>query len=148
MKSFFVLCSLAVSVLGQAAFITVPSEGQTLTAGQAFTITVEKPVCALVIYALFCPYLDFISSNFQDALTGSTDIGIGISLAHCQQDPCESHLGGLGFTLFAGGYDPVRAPNTTQQPTQNFTVTIPSGFQSGLAVMSLEHAYLLGVCNF
>ena len=53
----------------------------------------------------------------------------------------------LGYILYAGGYDP-----TTPLPPpygdwfyQNFTVTIPSGFEAGPAALSVVHDFLIGV---
>lgn len=79
----------------------------------------------------------------QDSLTNSEDIGIGITLAHCTQNPCETHVDNLGTVLFVGPFNPEFGGG--EVPTQNYSVQIPSSFQPGPAVLSLEHAALVGV---
>ena len=81
----------------------------------------------------------------KDTLTGSTEIGIAISLQHCTQNPCEDVTERLGDTLFAGPFNPQFQPPDNGPPFQNYTVTVPSGFPTGLAALSVTHATLIGV---
>lgn len=84
-------------------------------------------------------------ANKQDALTGSTEVGIAITLKHCTQNPCEDTSEALGSVLYSGPYNPQFGPGMGGQPYQNFTLTIPGGIQSGPAVLSVAHANLIGV---
>ncbi|KAH8112257.1 hypothetical protein DFH11DRAFT_1608864 [Phellopilus nigrolimitatus] len=109
MQVLFVLFSLIAAALAQRISLGSPSAGQTLSAGQSTTVQVFKP----------------------DSLSGSTEIGIAITLQKCSQTPCPDE----SQTLGNGG--------NAVQPFQNFTVTVPSGF-SGPAVLSVAHANLIG----
>ncbi|KAI5120389.1 hypothetical protein M0805_000169 [Coniferiporia weirii] len=126
MKFFAVLLSLAAATLAQRVTISTPAANQTLTAGQNITVSVAK----------------------FDSLTGSTEVGIAITLEHCSQTPCEDASERLGDILYAGAYNPQRGPGNEGQPAQNFTVAIPAGFPTGPAVISVPHANLLGAGPF
>lgn len=98
------------------------------------------------MYELTLPTpLQLIGSYLKDTLTGSTEIGIAISIQHCSQNPCEDVTERLGDTLFAGAFNPQFRVNDTGPPFQNYTVTVPSGFQTGPAALSVTHATLIGV---
>ncbi|KAI5119275.1 hypothetical protein M0805_008056 [Coniferiporia weirii] len=122
MKSFIVLLSIVAATLAQGISIAEPSVGKNITAGQKTTVSVMKP----------------------DTLTGSTEIGVSIALQHCSQTPCEDASEDLGEILYAGPFNPQRASDNEGQPMQNFTVTIPAGFPTGPAVISVPHANLVG----
>ena len=90
----------------------------------------------------------------QDTLTNSQDISVAIGLLSCAGrappgtcdgiDPTQE----LGTVLFAGPYAPqVAVPGGTTL-VQNYTVTIPSDFPSGPALLSVPHFVLVGVRTF
>ncbi|PAV17831.1 hypothetical protein PNOK_0631700 [Pyrrhoderma noxium] len=126
MKFVAVLCSLVAAVAAQRAFIGEPQSSDTWTAGHDELVSVVKP----------------------DALTGSTEVGIAITLKHCIQNPCEDASEALGSVLYSGPYNPQFGPGMGGQPYQNFTLTIPGGIQSGPAVLSVAHANLIGAGPF
>jgi hypothetical protein len=62
--------------------------------------------------------------------------------------PCPDPTEELGNVLYAGPFNPVFPPPTTpnHEPQQNFTVTVPSFFQSGQTVQLAALVYtLIGV---
>lgn len=127
MKLLYVLLSLTASALAQSVNIAIPTPGQTLQAGSNITVAVVRP----------------------STLTGSTEVGIGITLHHCAQDPCESAVDRLGSILYAGPYQWQLLNDGVEfnEPHENFTVQIPVGFQTGPAVLSVPHASIVGVCS-
>lgn len=126
MKVFAVLCSLVAAAAAQRAFIGEPQSGDTLTAGNDELISIVKP----------------------NALTGSTEVGIAITIKHCSQNPCEDTSEALGAVLYSGPYNPQFGPGMGGQPYENFTLTIPGGIGSGPAVLSVAHANLVGAGPF
>ena len=80
-------------------------------------------------------------------MTGSTDIGIAITLQHCTQNPCADVSEDLGSILYAGAFNPQFEQDGVAfgEPHENFTVQIPAGFQTGTAVLSVPHSVLIGV---
>ena len=50
----------------------------------------------------------------------------------------------FGDVLYAGPYTPQLPPGSTTL-TQNFTVTVPDGFEQGPAALSVAHFSLVGV---
>ena len=54
----------------------------------------------------------------------------------------------LGTVLFAGPYAPQAATPGGTTLVQNYTVTIPSDFPSGPALLSVPHFVLVGVRAF
>jgi len=126
MRSFIVVLSLALAAFGQGAAIGAPTAGQTLVAGDNTTVIVERP----------------------DSLTGSSEIGIGITLHHCVQNPCEDATEDLGDILYNGAFNPQFQSTGPRTPYQNFSVAIPSGFPAGLAVLSVPHSSLVGAGPF
>ncbi|EJD05317.1 uncharacterized protein FOMMEDRAFT_78189 [Fomitiporia mediterranea MF3/22] len=126
MRAFTVLLSLAGAALAQRISIGAPSAGQTLTGGKDTSVSVLK----------------------GDTLTGSTEIGVSILIHHCTQSPCEDASEQMGSILYSGSFNPQRGPGFFGEPVQNFTVTIPDGFQPGPAVLSVAHANLVGAGPF
>ena len=86
----------------------------------------------------------------QDSLTNSQDVSVAIGLLPCAGrapagtcdgiDPTQE----LGTVLFAGPYTPQAVPGSTTL-VQNYTVTVPSDFPSGPALLSVPHFVLVGV---
>ena len=69
-------------------------------------------------------------------------------MLQCTTSPCPSPLDQLGDVLYAGAYNPVFPPPSTQnhEPQENFTVTVPSFFQCGETVQLAALVYtLIGV---
>lgn len=85
----------------------------------------------------------------QDGSSSETEIGIAVTLAHCQHNPCEDVSEDLGTIFYAGPYQPqfFNPPNAFGEQYQNFTVNIPSNFPKGPAVFSIPHASLVGVSS-
>lgn len=71
---------------------------------------------------------------------------MAITLAHCEDDPCEDRSQQLGDVLFTGPYDPTfpSPPQFGAGFYQNFSVVAPS-ITSGLAALSVVHSALIGV---
>ncbi|KAJ8515600.1 hypothetical protein ONZ45_g7019 [Pleurotus djamor] len=116
------------TALAQSALIGYPLPGDTISAGSNITIEVDRP----------------------NSLTGSTEVGISLSLQSCPPERgCIASTDLLGPTLYAGSFHPdfsVSAPG--KPPHQNFTVTIPSSFVKGTALLSLCHFSLVGAGPF
>lgn len=90
-----------------------------------------------------------VQVNRPNSLTGSQEVAIVISLAHCASSDvphCPDPTQLLGPTLYAGPFDPQYPPSRTPQdvPQQNFTVTVPAATQSGTAVLTVTHMSLVG----
>lgn len=147
MRSVFVAVALAVSALAQSVHIAIPTAGQTLQAGSNITVAVAKPVSLLL--SCFLPHFVHSYVSSKATLTGSSDIGIGITLHHCSQNPCESAVEVLGSILYAGAFHAQRFADGVEfgEPHENFTVQIPAGFQPGPAVLSVPHSVLVGVSH-
>ncbi|KAL4962048.1 uncharacterized protein BDV14DRAFT_203202 [Aspergillus stella-maris] len=120
MKTFAILTSLAATALAQNAFVNLP-QGKEIKAGSDIVVQVTRP----------------------NSLTGSTEIGIGIGIQHCGDNGCLDSDSTLGTELYAGSFSP-NYHESTSQPYQNFTVTIPEGIQTGPAVVGVAHAALVG----
>lgn len=77
-------------------------------------------------------------------------MGIAVTVQHCEEDPCEdvAESDGLGPVLFVGPYEPgfFSPPSPIGGAYQNVTVNLPT-FGPGLAVISVPHAALVGVCS-
>jgi len=124
MKSVFVFVALASSAFAQRVAIGFPVPGQNIPAGSSINVQVQEGA----------------------SLSSSTEIGIAVTLQHCQQNPCEDLSQDLGTVFYAGAYQPQRfdPPSASGAPYQNFTVNIPQGFQKGPAVFSVPHSNLVG----
>lgn len=102
----------------------------------------------------------FTGSSLSDSLQQSTlspseDVGVAIGLISCQVtggggcpliDPTQE----LGSILFKGAYNPTGHPDTPLGDIefyQNFTVTVPSNFATGVALLNVAHFYLVGVSS-
>ena len=151
MKSFFVAALCAAVTTAQMVVIFDPPANTTLSPGQNFTVEVDRPVCSLISLLHLAPHL---ISVLQDTLTNSLDISVAIGLLPCAGrappgtcdgvDPSE----GVGAVLFAGPYQPVLIPGSgSASLKQNYTVTVPDGFPSGPAALSVSHFALIGVSN-
>ena len=51
----------------------------------------------------------------------------------------------MGDVLYHGGYKPVEISQRSTTLYENFTVVIPSGFQTGPAQLNVAHSALIGV---
>ncbi|TDL18089.1 hypothetical protein BD410DRAFT_793581 [Rickenella mellea] len=125
MNFILIVLTLALSAFAQRIDISLPTSGQSLSLGRNFTVRVEK----------------------GRTLTGSTEVGIGITLAHCSQNTCEDTNERLGAILYAGPFSPQNGAGDFV-PFQNFTVQVPPSFQTGKAVLSVAHASLVGAGPF
>ncbi|KLO10767.1 hypothetical protein SCHPADRAFT_502195 [Schizopora paradoxa] len=125
MKTIFAVVALAASAFAQTVNIGFPLPGQNISAGSSVNVQVEE-------------------GRQLDALT---EIGIAVTLQHCQQNPCEDVSEDLGTIFFAGPFQPqnFQPPASSGEPYQNFTVNIPSSFAKGPAVFSVPHAALFGL---
>ncbi|TDL16217.1 hypothetical protein BD410DRAFT_808269 [Rickenella mellea] len=125
MQFILVLLTLAVSAFSQSVSISAPTVGQSLFVGQSLMVRVDKP----------------------RTLSPSTDVGIAIAIAHCNQDPCEDHSQQLGTVLYTGSYSPQDGPGD-YYPFQNISVVLPPQFPNGQAVISVAHAALVGAMPY
>ncbi|EKM52118.1 uncharacterized protein PHACADRAFT_262599, partial [Phanerochaete carnosa HHB-10118-sp] len=128
MKYFAVVAALAATCFAQNIAIGFPAANSTVSPGQSMTVQVNKP----------------------DSLTGSTEVGLVLSMASCPADGCTSPSYDpsdiLGQILFNGLWDPEFQPGATQLPPhQNFTVEVPPSFTSGENVALIAtHLVLVG----
>ncbi|KAI5120384.1 hypothetical protein M0805_000164 [Coniferiporia weirii] len=122
LKLFVVLAYIFAVAFAQRVSIGSPESNQTFHAGQEMTVSVAKP----------------------DSLSGSTEVGVGITLHHCTQSPCEDVTQALGYVLYSGAYDPQPTTSSHGSPAQNFSIYIPEKFAAGAAVLSVAHASLAG----
>ncbi|KAJ8696955.1 hypothetical protein PTI98_006774 [Pleurotus ostreatus] len=121
----FLFSLLSVS-LAQSIMIGFPKPSANITAGSNFTVEVDRP----------------------NSLTGSTEVGIAINIQPCAaRGECIPPEDLLGFTLYAGSYNPQFHTNVSfgLPPHQNFTVALPSSFAKGTALLSVTHLSLVGV---
>ena len=81
---------------------------------------------------------------FQDSLSSSLEIGIGIAIASCATRPCFSPQDFMGDVLYHGAYKPVQLKSSLTL-FQNFSVEIPFGFPKGHAQLNVAHSALIGV---
>ncbi|KAI0712905.1 hypothetical protein C8Q72DRAFT_220600 [Fomitopsis betulina] len=128
-RSIIVCSALALAAVAQNINIALPAALTTVNAGDNITVQVEKP----------------------NSLTGSTEVGIAISLKSCN-----GFTGGcdavdisevLGRTLLISQWAPTYHEGGWY-PYFNFSVTIPAGFQSGDAILSATHLVLVGAGPF
>ncbi|CCM05439.1 uncharacterized protein FIBRA_07658 [Fibroporia radiculosa] len=124
-KSLLVLGCVAASAVAQQIAIAIPATNDTVSAGSNITVQVIKP----------------------DSLTGSTEVGIAISLKSCASYPGGCAVvdisQALGDILYTGLYDP-EYRSGEWYPFQNFTVQVPSGFPSGQAALGVTQLALVG----
>ena len=162
------LASAVACVSAQSAFIFAPADGEQITRGTNFTVTVSRPVSFLCLQ----PVRRF-TKNVQNQLTPTREVAISLTLSalpNClKPDPavvnatdaapvatvCPSLT--QGTVLYAGPF----APNATQvdesgdvitdtgmvwlPPYQNFTFVVPTTIQPGKATLVLNHWALVGV---
>ncbi|KAI0672977.1 hypothetical protein C8Q78DRAFT_690734 [Trametes maxima] len=123
MKSVLSFLALAAAASAQSVTILAPKANTSLSPGSTFVVDVDKP----------------------DTLSPSYDVSVAIGLQSCASTSCSTlaSSGILGNILFAGDFSPQLQPNSSHV-FQNFTVQVPSTFQSGPAVLFLVHFYLLG----
>ncbi|KAF7428750.1 hypothetical protein PC9H_007982 [Pleurotus ostreatus] len=124
----FLFSLLSVS-LAQSIMIGFPKPSANITAGSNFTVEVDRP----------------------NSLTGSTEVGIAINIQPCAaRGECIPPEDLLGFTLYAGSYNPQFHTNVSfgLPPHQNFTVALPSSFAKGTALLSVTHLSLVGAGPF
>ncbi|RPD77396.1 hypothetical protein L226DRAFT_544056 [Lentinus tigrinus ALCF2SS1-7] len=129
MKSFLTLAALAASALAQSVNIGSPADMSTVTAGNNITVQVNRP----------------------NTLTGSQEVAIAIGLFPCGgtdgQAPCAATntTGVLGNVLYTGPYDPQYADGAPSLPPhQNFSIQVPSTFESGQVSLGVAHFALVG----
>jgi len=126
MKTIFAVLALVASTFAQGVNIASPTAGQSIVAGNGGQVVIAKP----------------------DTLTGSTDIGVAVTIHHCNQSPCEDATQMLGEIFYAGAFSPQRPPPGTSgpangEPFQSFFASIPSDFPKGPAVLSVPHSALV-----
>ncbi|ETW76802.1 hypothetical protein HETIRDRAFT_442125 [Heterobasidion irregulare TC 32-1] len=128
---FAPLTALVTCLVGGASAQTIaigyPPEGFSVSPNSSLTVQVDRP----------------------NSLTGSQEVAIIISLAHCPSSNvphCLDPTQLLGPTLYYGPFDPQYPSFRTPQdvPQQNFTVTVPAALQNGTAVLTVTHLSLVG----
>ncbi|KAI0362389.1 hypothetical protein OH77DRAFT_1416647 [Trametes cingulata] len=123
MKVAITALSFAAAAFAQSVTILSPAPGTILSPGSTFVVDVDKP----------------------DTLSPSYDVSVAIGLESCGETPCSqlASAGILGTVIHAGDYTPQLRPNSSHL-FQNFTVQVPSAMQTGPAVLTVGHFYLLG----
>ncbi|KAH9480687.1 hypothetical protein JR316_0007287 [Psilocybe cubensis] len=121
--SSLVACACIVGAAAQRSFLGGPPEGTTIHPGKHFTVQLIRP----------------------NSIEGSTEVGLVIGLLSCAAHPagCPTPDTQLGSILFNGDFKPT-IHEIAGQPYENFTVTVPSGFPSGIAQLSTARFHLIG----
>lgn len=153
MKSFSLLAlvaSAASLVAAQNAVIAQPPPGTHLSPGESFVVEVDRPVrCSR-------PTSRYQSGSHpytlpQNSLSNSLEVSVAIGLISCKGIAPPGTCDGVdtserfGHILLAGPYNPQLAAGKGAL-VQNYTVTVPDGFQTGPAILSVAHFNLVGVC--
>ncbi|KAI0755329.1 hypothetical protein C8Q80DRAFT_1266798 [Daedaleopsis nitida] len=118
---------LATLVAAQGAVLKYPPPKSTFSPGSSFVVEVDRP----------------------NSLTNSREVSVAIGLLSCVNKAPAGTCDGIdnseefGSVLYAGPYDPKLAPGTGSL-VQNYTVTVPDGFQAGPAVLGVAHFNLVG----
>jgi len=114
----------SVPVLCQNIAIGVPADLTSVHAGSKLNVEVDRP----------------------DTLSGSTEVAVVIGVNSCGSTSCPPPADILGTLLYNGPYNPQFAPDSPpfKPPHQNFTVTIPSNFPKGRALLAVYHIALIG----
>ncbi|KAF8688703.1 hypothetical protein AX14_013763 [Amanita brunnescens Koide BX004] len=115
---FFVLATLS---LAQNTILSYPPQGKVVHPGENLTVVLERP----------------------NSLTNSFEVSVVISIVSCAQSPCLPPSDVLGYVMYQGPYKPMYH-QPEYPPHENFTVTIPSGFQKGPAQLNVAHFALVG----
>lgn len=142
--SIILALSFALVVFAQSISIGAPLHDTTLTAGQNFTIEVDRPVRRRLLRS----HSGCLTSNEQNSITGSSEAGIVIALRACTSTPC-SHMPSdkaLGTVLYAGPYLP-KLYAAFNPPHDNFSVYLPETFEKGTAQINVVHYALVGVSH-
>ncbi|GJE93121.1 hypothetical protein PsYK624_092800 [Phanerochaete sordida] len=133
MKYFAVLATLAASALAQSINIASPAANSTVYRGEWLMVEVDKP----------------------DSLTGSTEVALVLSLAHCPSEGCAATFdpatAAVGQVLYNGPYSPQYHPETGggRPPYQNFSVPLPASLVPGDQVALIAtHVDLVGAGPF
>ncbi|KAI0372902.1 hypothetical protein BV20DRAFT_1050328 [Pilatotrama ljubarskyi] len=123
MKAVITALSLVALAFAQSVTILSPAPGTTLSAGESFVVDIDK----------------------ADSLSPSYDVSVAIGLQSCGETPCSqlASAGILGNVLHAGDFTPQLRPNSSHL-FQNYSVQVPSTMQTGPAVLTVGHFYLLG----
>ncbi|TCD68507.1 hypothetical protein EIP91_010563 [Steccherinum ochraceum] len=128
-RSMLALAVFAISATAQSITIAAPTDGSTVTAGQAITVDIARP----------------------NTLSPSQEVSVAIGLLNCGKscagiDPSQR----FGEILFAGPYAPTQQPSGPDHIDfyQNFTVTIPQSFAGSQASLNVAHFNLIGAGPF
>ena len=149
MKFLAVVAALAATCYAQSIFITAPAANSTVSPGQSLIVEVDKPV-----RLTFSMMQARLTHPTQDALTGSTEVALVLSMAPCPSngctDPSYDPSGDLGDILYNGPYDPEfhnGMPGVLNKPPyQNLTIEVPTSFTSGEQIALIAtHLNLIGV---
>ncbi|KAI0357327.1 hypothetical protein OH77DRAFT_1422161 [Trametes cingulata] len=130
MKSIIVLAALATLASAQNVFFGAPAPQSTFAPGDEFVVDVVR-VPNLIV---------------------SQDVSVAIGLLSCADLTSSGTCDGvstdndIGTLLFAGPYAPASSPGHGAA-FQNYTVTVPEGFASGPAALSVAHFFLLSDNN-
>ncbi|KAG7088971.1 hypothetical protein E1B28_012917 [Marasmius oreades] len=128
-KSLLAIPFLVTSVLGQASYIRVPSQGATLHQGQSSTLQIVRP----------------------NSLQGFREAGLAVGILHCgagtDLNPCPSPGTRMGTVLYTGIFDP-QIREIPGNPYQNLTLTLPlpdvGGPPVGNALLQVSRMHLIG----
>ncbi|KAL4070078.1 hypothetical protein V8B97DRAFT_2007698 [Scleroderma yunnanense] len=115
-KTLLYLTTLFTFVFAQTAQILAPPPGTTLTAGTNFTVEIGM--------GSYPENIDVVA--------------IVIGLMHCN-GTCTPPNQFMGSILYQGPYTPASGTLSA-----NYTVTVPSGFQSGTAQLGLIDFFMVG----
>ncbi|KAH7929596.1 hypothetical protein BV22DRAFT_974682, partial [Leucogyrophana mollusca] len=119
---------LSGAALAQNVYIAAPPDGTTVSPGSDVVIDIQRP----------------------NSLSASEEVAVVIAIQSCATGPCTPPSESLGMILYNGRYNPQvpsqpSGPNAGfQQPSQNFTVQIPSSMRNGSALLTVTHLALIG----
>ena len=128
----------------QSTFVRIPAPGDTLIAGQNFTVQLVRPVS--LIYRF--PKCQF-SHPRQISIEGSTEVGVAIGILNCPTSPCAPPDAQMGRILYTGSYNPQlhEIPGEFYQNFSLYLPTIAQGDNTGNASVQIARLHLIGVCR-
>ncbi|KAJ4477274.1 hypothetical protein J3R30DRAFT_3703539 [Lentinula aciculospora] len=156
MRFFFSLLSLfalfTTAVQAQNAYIYTPADMTEVSAGSTFNVTISQPASIVGLLVQF-KVTDCPSDALQDSNSSWKNIAIVIALLNCHEygSTCLGPAEELGTILYSGAFNPqfTTDPGTAGLPPhENFTLTIPSDFETGQSQLGVALFDLVGALLF
>lgn len=143
--------ALATSVVhAQNAYIYTPADMTEVPAGSSFNVTIAQGV-SILPFLLWASWAYYNTSNVrQDSNSSWKNIAIVIALLNCHEysSTCLGPAEELGTILYSGPFNPqfTTEPGTAELPPhENFTLTVPSDFETGQSQLGVALFDLVGV---